>query len=498
MTTTSPPPVTPPPADPLSLKPRHEQLVSDPLIEILSIHRAMRLEMQAVCDAVHGAKNDTKQLSDAARRFERYAVVFRAHSSAEDDLLLPALELREAQTRGIETTPENDGAHDVETQKLEAAEQAFTKLLAAKPNSADFKRKLASLKLELDGFREFMADHMLEEEEEMLPRLRRAFAHDELLQLTGAVLGRRGADDTVATLEVVVPNLEPLQARHVLATMSAIGPLPVWSPMKATALTKSDANAGRSAASSMDLAARLHHSPREIPTVGASQGAPSSMAMAGVSGVSGPMSSGGVHNPTPAHMVSAPMQPSVSAAYTSGAVSVPALSTTTTTAVRPATSHQDVAHEPQGAASQAASGSCVDCGCAVPGSPTNGVARCGACFHARRSPPQKRPRDDSSATGESLADVASSGASLRTQPGSHDVNPRAAKRQRECAGCGAESKDDAWSLGPNEIMCETCRTQLGADQAQIVHAPGGDGSPTPIDTSSDEPPHVSNRVVVGV
>ena len=223
MTTTSPPPVTPPPADPLSLKPRHEQLVSDPLIEILSIHRAMRLEMQAVCDAVHGAKNDTKQLSDAARRFERYAVVFRAHSSAEDDLLLPALELREAQTRGIETTPEHDAAHDVETQKLEAAEQAFTKLLAAKPNSADFKRKLASLKLELDGFREFMADHMLEEEEEMLPRLRRAFAHDELLQLTGAVLGRRGADDTVATLEVVVPNLEPLQARHVLATMSAVG-----------------------------------------------------------------------------------------------------------------------------------------------------------------------------------------------------------------------------------------------------------------------------------
>ena len=68
-----------------------------------------------------------------------------------------------------------------------------------------------------------MADHMLEEEEEMLPRLRRAFAHDELLQLTGAVLGRRGADDTVATLEVVVPNLEPLQARHVLATMSAVG-----------------------------------------------------------------------------------------------------------------------------------------------------------------------------------------------------------------------------------------------------------------------------------
>ena len=63
-------------------------------IEILSIHRAMRLEMQAVCDAVHGAKNDAKQLSDAARRFERYAVVFRAHGSAEDDLLLPALELR--------------------------------------------------------------------------------------------------------------------------------------------------------------------------------------------------------------------------------------------------------------------------------------------------------------------------------------------------------------------------------------------------------------------
>lgn len=226
MTTTAVTP--PPPADPLSLKPRNEQLVSDPLIEILSIHRAMRLEMQAVCDAVRGAKHDGKRLEATARRFERYAVVFRAHSSAEDDLLLPALDLREAQRKAsigsAQEEPESsDGAHDLETQKLEAAEQAFVNLLASKAGSADFKRKLAAAKKELNGFREFMADHMLEEEEDMLPRLRRAFSHDELLQLTGAVLGRRGADDTVATLEVVVPNLEPLQARHVLATMSAVG-----------------------------------------------------------------------------------------------------------------------------------------------------------------------------------------------------------------------------------------------------------------------------------
>ena len=63
---------------------------------------------------------------------------------------------------------------------------------------------------------------MLEEEENQLPRLRKAFSRAELLQLTGAIMGSRGAEETVATLEIVVPNMEPPQARHMLATMSAV------------------------------------------------------------------------------------------------------------------------------------------------------------------------------------------------------------------------------------------------------------------------------------
>ena len=255
----------------------------------------MRLELQAICDALTAAKADD-ELSAAATRLERYATVFRAHAKAEDELLLPALALREAQLGRVaeeDDAGSHDGdAHDDETRKLEntlfdgragnrplgrgvregggsrhrhGARSVRGGRIAAPPRGAERPRgadcstaagagrgeseaartprrfgsrrsavaravvappgarreRTEAAAATLDDFREFMANHMLEEEESVLPRLRRVFSRDELLQLTGAVLGRRRADDTVSTLEIVVPNLEPAQARHVLAAARA-------------------------------------------------------------------------------------------------------------------------------------------------------------------------------------------------------------------------------------------------------------------------------------
>mmetsp|Transcript_7936 Transcript_7936/g.23642 ORF Transcript_7936/g.23642 Transcript_7936/m.23642 type:complete len:430 (-) Transcript_7936:24-1313(-) len=205
----------------LSSKPREQQLVTDPLIEILAIHRAMRLEMQSIFDSLEEAGADAVKVPKALQRLERYAAVFRSHAAAEDDLLLPALALREAQL-GVRAD-EDSGEHDDENAKLEAALAAVAAAAAAceasEPGAAAAVARAVAV---LGDFKEFVANHMLGEEETVLPRLRRAFDRTELLRLTGGVMGRRTAGDVVSTLEIVVPNLEPQQARHVLATMSAV------------------------------------------------------------------------------------------------------------------------------------------------------------------------------------------------------------------------------------------------------------------------------------
>ena len=52
----------------------------------------------------------------------------------------------------------------METQKLEAAEQAFTKLLASQTERGRLQKKTSLIEIRIGWFREFMADHMLEEE----------------------------------------------------------------------------------------------------------------------------------------------------------------------------------------------------------------------------------------------------------------------------------------------------------------------------------------------
>ena len=211
---------------------RAEQLVTDPLIEILQLHRALRLELQGLVEELFGAGYDAGRLGALVGRFARFELIFRSHSGAEDEVLFPALKLREARDGVLVKRPEDDPSgedaqHAKELRLLRAAKAALAAFHAAaeaEEDEAAAKAAGDAAKDALVELKELLCDHMLEEEEDQLPRLRRAFSRAELLQLTGAIMGSRGVEETVATLEIVVPNLEPPQARHMLATMTAVAP----------------------------------------------------------------------------------------------------------------------------------------------------------------------------------------------------------------------------------------------------------------------------------
>ena len=210
---------------------RAAQLVSDPLIEILQLHRALRCELSSLVDEVCDGPGDEAALAACAARYARFARIFVSHGAAEDELLFPALRLREARDRcggrdaaaANAVSDDDDGAHALERRRLDDARAALDAAReAAGAGGAAAAGTLAAARQALGKLKETLCDHMLEEEENQLPRLRKAFSRAELLQLTGAIMGSRGAEETVATLEIVVPNLEPPQARHMLATMSAV------------------------------------------------------------------------------------------------------------------------------------------------------------------------------------------------------------------------------------------------------------------------------------
>ena len=74
---------------------RLELLRTNPLIEITLLHRAMRLELEAMCEATRALAaapaNDGAALAALRRRFRAFDAVFASHSAAEDDVVFPAL-----------------------------------------------------------------------------------------------------------------------------------------------------------------------------------------------------------------------------------------------------------------------------------------------------------------------------------------------------------------------------------------------------------------------
>jgi iron-sulfur cluster repair protein YtfE (RIC family) len=190
---------------------RADLLKTNPLIEITLLHRAMRLELEAMCAAARAlaasAADEAPALANLRRRFRAFDAVFASHSAAEDDVVFPAL----AACAGRDVASHAAAEHIDEVALVDGAAAALDRAAARGRCDAGTVAALQDLK-------EKLADHMDHEEAEIFPLLA-SVPELELKRMVGLVLGARPADVLELTIRLQVQHLEPALARHVLATM---------------------------------------------------------------------------------------------------------------------------------------------------------------------------------------------------------------------------------------------------------------------------------------
>ena len=193
---------------------RLELLRTNPLIEITLLHRAMRLELEAMCEATRALAaapaNDGAALAALRRRFRAFDAVFASHSAAEDDVVFPAL----AACAGRDVASHAAAEHIDEVALVDGAAAALD--AAAARGRCDGATVAA-----LQDLKEKLADHMDHEEGEIFPLLAE-IPERELKRMAGLVLGARPADVLELTIRLQVQHLEPALARHVLGTMCEV------------------------------------------------------------------------------------------------------------------------------------------------------------------------------------------------------------------------------------------------------------------------------------
>lgn len=200
-------------------KKRNEIVASSPLVELTLLHRAMRLELEAMVKAAEQLEGEQrKAISSEAvrsevweleRRFHDFDLVFASHSSVEDDFVFPTLATRGATPSFTQTAAVE---HEEETQLMRSVEDAFRRIRAGEDTALEL------LRSRLRILKERLSEHMLQEEEAIFPHLA-SFSSSELSRLVGLVMGSRPSEVLEASIRMEVTHLDPDLARHVLSTM---------------------------------------------------------------------------------------------------------------------------------------------------------------------------------------------------------------------------------------------------------------------------------------
>lgn len=68
---------------------------SSPIVEIIHFHKAIKSELSRLCQAVVALENGAQiDFNDLSERYQFLQSVYKYHSQAEDEVILPALDLR--------------------------------------------------------------------------------------------------------------------------------------------------------------------------------------------------------------------------------------------------------------------------------------------------------------------------------------------------------------------------------------------------------------------
>ena len=141
-------------------------------------------------------------------RFRFLQGVYKAHSDAEDNIVFPALEAREALRRvshAYTLDHEQEGALFAEVERQLLRLRAAPDLAEARAAARDLAARTAALRASLET-------HVTAEERELWPLFAENFSTEEQEALVGLIVGRTGAEVLAATLPWVAAATTPREA----------------------------------------------------------------------------------------------------------------------------------------------------------------------------------------------------------------------------------------------------------------------------------------------
>lgn len=214
-------------------KQRRELFKDCALVEIIHLHdclrgslKALEHDVQELAKAVRSDSEEQQRMLEkkVAGRFKVIWSVFRAHSSAEDEFIWPALQ-RKTQGRiqghkhkekdAVIEQEEYEEDHADEERMFSEMDRLLTKLREhflkpelSQPNSLHTEHITTAIAQHTSTLSQHLMHHLEKEETQCMPLVAQHLSKDEIHELVGQIMGKRSADTIAQIMTMAVQSLE--------------------------------------------------------------------------------------------------------------------------------------------------------------------------------------------------------------------------------------------------------------------------------------------------
>lgn len=199
---------------------------TNPIDHIFQFHKALRRDLRALEDdardfaisledATEWSPGQAPGLQQLEGRFRCLAGMYKAHSQAEDEIIFPALEAKEALSNVSHAYTLD---HQQEAELFQGLDQALA-LLRASQTLAEAQRHAATLQRLTAATRASLEQHVRAEEQELWPLFAEYFTEEEQDHLVGVIVGRTGAEVLQAMLPWVTESFTEQEQRAMMESL---------------------------------------------------------------------------------------------------------------------------------------------------------------------------------------------------------------------------------------------------------------------------------------
>ncbi|GAX24201.1 hypothetical protein FisN_4Lh293 [Fistulifera solaris] len=213
---------------------QHRELFKDcALVEIIHLHdclrgslKALEHDVQQLAKAVHSGSEEQQRMLEkkVAGRFQVIWSVFRAHSSAEDEFIWPALQ-RKTQGRiqghkhkgkdAIIEQEEYEEDHADEERMFSEMDRLLTRLrqyllkpdLSQPNNNQHTEQVITAIAQHTSTLSQHLMHHLKKEETQCMPLVAQHLSKEEIHELVGQIMGKRSADTIAQIMTMAVQSL---------------------------------------------------------------------------------------------------------------------------------------------------------------------------------------------------------------------------------------------------------------------------------------------------